>query len=191
MISGMLIIAHYHELLMDVVAAFLGYMAWQQCVDFNSRDVEMASWIGAQLVYEIMYYSRGMIIDTAASKRLHHAMCLGYLYFGWTFKTALSNSFFFASISNCFLSLMQAHPNLFTKLSFAVSFVLMRIVVGTWIMKKVLWLPAKGSEIVVIPMTAVLYVMQWWWLRKIIRRIKKAFKVSFSLEHNGGHRAEE
>lgn len=178
MVAGMLTLYEYKDLLMDLAAVFLGYMSWRQYKDFNSQEAHL--WTVLQLKYEILYYIWRTGVDFKMKDKLvHHVMCLGYLYFGWNFKTALSTAFYFASTSNCFLALMMKHPNKMTKISFAVSFFISRIVVGTWVMMNVAKLPVKGSEIMVIPMTGTVYALQWVWLRKI------ALKASRALCSNG------
>ncbi|BAT22340.1 hypothetical protein [Yellowstone lake phycodnavirus 2] len=179
MIAGMLVVYEYRDLVMDMMATFLGYMSWRQYKDFNSQEIN--TWNNLQLKYEILYYIWRTGLDLKKKDKLvHHLMCLGYLYFGWPFKTALSTAFYFASISNCFLAITQKHPNNVTKISFAMSFVVYRIIYGTWIMKGVAKLPVKGSETLIIPMTGTVYALQWMWLRKI------ALKASKALYSNGG-----
>lgn len=176
MIAGMLVVYEYSELLMDLTATLLGYIAWRQYTYYNNQVATLA--ITTQLNYEILYYAIGFVRDLDSKlKCLHHTLALSYIYFGWQFKTAVSTSLFFGSISTCFLTLMMKHPNTVTKISFAVSFVIMRIIIGAWSMKKTLELPGSGA---VIPITGALYVMQWWWLRKIL------LKVSRVLYPNGG-----
>lgn len=170
MMAGMLVAYEYSELMGDMTAMFLGYKAWQHYTDFNSQEVVVHPWVSLQLKYEILYYIWGVFRDLKKKDSLiHHIMCLGYLYFGWQFKMALSTSFYFASISNLFMSLMRKHPNKLTKLSFATSFVIARIGIGSWVMKKVLGLPVTGKSVAIVPMTGTVYVLQWFWLKKIIK----------------------
>jgi hypothetical protein len=176
MIVGMLTVYEYSELLMDLTATLLGYIAWRQYMDYNNQIATLA--ITIQLNYEILYYITGFVRDLDSKlKCLHHILALSYIYFGWQFKTAVSTSLFFGSISTCFLTLMLKHPGTVTKISFAVSFVVMRIIIGAWSMKKTLELP--GGSGAIIPITGSLYVMQWWWLRKIF------LKASQTLYPNG------
>jgi hypothetical protein len=175
MIAGMLTVYEYSELLSDMTATLLGYMAWRESTDYNNQIATLP--ITIQLNYEILYYIAGFVRDLDSKlKCLHHILALSYIYFGWQFKTAVSTSLFFGSISTCFLTVMLKHPNKVTKISFAASFVVMRIIIGAWSMKKTLELPGSGA---VIPITGSLYVMQWWWLRKII------LKASQTLYPNG------
>lgn len=168
------LVHEYRVLLRDLVAAFLGYMAWLNFKDFNSRERE--PWAVAQLNYEVVYYLHRLYLDRAdALHTAHHVLCLGYLYTGWAFKTALATSFYFGSVSNCFMSLMQKHRNNFTKLSFAVAFFVARLVYGTWIMWRVAHLPAQGREVLLKPMASAVYVMQWWWGLHIFGRLKKTW----------------
>jgi hypothetical protein len=84
------------------------------------------------------------------------------------------------------MALMQKHSNKFTKILFAISFFIARLVWGTWIIWKICQLPVKGSEVIIVPMTGAIYLMQWWWALRISIHVKKAFKVP-DLEHiNGG-----
>jgi hypothetical protein len=174
MMDGMILMYEYRDLIFDLIAFVLGYMAWCNFKDFNSTEQDV--WTGIQLRYETLYYIRGAILDYNKWRVVHHVLCLGYLYWGWAFKTALSTAFYFSAVSNCWLALMQKHPNKFTKVAFAVSFVIARIIYGTWLMKNILYLPVKGSQVLVIPMTGTIYVMQWWWLYAIGRHVRKAFK---------------
>lgn len=175
MIAGMLVMYEYGELLSDLTATLLGYMAWRKSTDYNNQIATLP--ISIQLNYEILYYIIGFVRDFDNKlKCLHHILALSYIYFGWQFKTAVSTSLFFGSISTCFLTFMLKHPSTVTKISFAVSFVVMRIIIGAWSMKKTLELPDNGA---IIPITGSLYVMQWWWLRKIM------LKASQTLYPNG------
>ena len=176
MFEGMLVLYEYRALLMDLMATLLGYLAWRDYTEFNNQIVPYASWTAVQLYYETLYYIRYTIADMNKARCFHHVLCLGFLYFGWAFKTALSTTFFFSSTSNCFLALMQKHPNAVTKVAFGASFVVARIIIGTWIITNLLQLPVQGSERALIPMTSTLYVMQWWWLKQIVRHVQKGFK---------------
>jgi hypothetical protein len=183
MLSGMLFLYEYRVLIGDLIAAFLGFMAWQNYRDFNSTEME--AWTNIQLKYEIAYYIHRTYLDYNNWRCVHHILCLGFLYWGWAFKTALSTCFFFSSISNSFMALMQKHPNKFTKVSFAASFFVARIVYGQWIMYRLTGLPVSGSERVIMPMLWTLYVMQWWWFHQIVRHVKRAFKVVDGSSVNG------
>jgi hypothetical protein len=183
MMSGMLFFYDYRVLIRDLIAAFLGYMAWRNYKDFNSTEIE--PWTNAQLKYEIVYYVHRTYLDYNKWKCVHHVLSLGLLYWAWAFQTALSTTFFFASISNCFMALMQKHPNKITKFSFAVSFFIARIVYGQWIMYRLIRLPVRGSERIIMPMLWVLYVMQWWWFHQIVRHVKRVFKVVEGSSVNG------
>lgn len=175
MFDGMMVAYEHSDILSDSMAVLLGYMAWRQYIDFNNQIASL--WTNLHLSYEIMYYLIRTGIDyKKKDKFIHHILCLIYMYLGWDFKTALSTSFYFASTSNCFLSVMMKYPNKFTKISFGVSFLLSRIILGTWIMMKVSYLPIKGMF---IPITGTIYGMQWWWLKKI------AVKAKGALYHNG------
>ena len=166
MVDGMLVVYEHSDILADSVAVLLGYMAWRQYNDFNSEIAH--TWTILQLKYEIMYYFLKSGLDFKKKDRfIHHILCLGYLYFGWKFKTALSTSFYFASTSNFFLSIMMKYPNKFTQISFVISFIIARIIIGSWLMMKVLYLPVSGRSTAIIPMTSTIYVMQWWWLKRI------------------------
>jgi hypothetical protein len=170
MITGLVVVYEYSELIMDLMATFLGYMAWCQSTDYQL----------IQLNYEIIYYIFGFIRDLGSIvKSFHHILALSYIYFGWQFKTSVSRSLFFGSISTSFLSLMMKHPNTVTKISFVVSFVIMRIIIGAWLMKKTLELPVDKKSFMIIPVTGSLYILQWWWLKKIM------IKVSHALYPNG------
>jgi hypothetical protein len=170
MFDGMMVVYENADILSDSLAVLLGYMAWRQYDDFNNQIG--TPWTILQLNYEILYYLLRSVIDFKnKDKFIHHILCLGYLYFGWNFKTALSTSFYFASTSNLFLSIMMKHPNKFTKISFAVSFLISRIIIGSWVMMKVLYLPVKG---VFVPITGTIYGMQWWWLKKIALKARGA-----------------
>jgi hypothetical protein len=183
-LEGMRTIYEYRFLLGDLMAAFLGYMAWRNYKDFDSTESD--PWTMIQLNYETAYYIHRTYLDYNKWRVVHHVLCLGYLYWGWVFKTALSTGFFFSAVSNSFMALMQKHPNKFTKISFAISFLVARLFIGTWVMWRVARLPVQGSEAVIIPMTGTIYVMQWWWARQIYRHVKKAFKAP-DLEYlNGG-----
>jgi hypothetical protein len=174
-LEGMRVIYEYRFLLGDLMAAFLGYMAWRNYKDYSSTEVE--PWQMVQLRYETAYYIHRTYLDYNKWRVVHHILCLGYLYWGWVFKTALSVAFYCSALSNCPMALMQKHSNKFTKISFAISFFMSRLVWGTWIMWKIRSLPVKGSEVIIVPMTGAIYVMQWWWARQIYRHIKKAFKA--------------
>jgi hypothetical protein len=170
MISGMMFVYEYSELMMDITATLLGYMAWRQYTDYNNQKATLP--ISIQLNYEIMYYTIGFVRDFNSNlKCLHHTLALSYIYFAWQFKTAVSTSLFFGSISTCFLTLMMKHPNQVTKISFALSFVIIRIIVGAWSMKKTLELPDGYA---IVPITGSLYIMQWWWLKKILTKALQA-----------------
>lgn len=54
MIAGMLVVYEYRDLVMDMMATFLGYMSWRQYKDFNSQEIN--TWNNLQLKYEILYY---------------------------------------------------------------------------------------------------------------------------------------
>ena len=175
MTDGLLTCWDHREIVADLVACALGYMSWRQYTDFNSQEVHL--WNNLQLKYEILYYILRTGIDLRRKEKLiHHLMCLGYLYFGWNFKTALSTAFFFASTSNCFLGIMQKYPNTATKISFAISFFISRIIYGTWIMKNITRLPVSGSSVAVVPMTGTVYLLNLWWARKIANKVLGAFK---------------
>ena len=174
----------YRWIILDMIAAFLGYMAWQNYKDFNSTEAD--TWTMIQLNYETAYYIHRTYLDYNKWRAVHHVLCLGYLYWGWAFKTALSTAFYFSALSNCFMGLMQKHPNKFTKISFAISFFISRILYGTWIMWKTSRLPVHGSQVAIIPMTWTIYFMQWWWFWRIALHVKKAFKVTDGLTVNGG-----
>ena len=182
MTAGLAVFWDHHEIVADVVACALGYMSWRQYTDFNSQEVHV--WNNLQLKYEILYYLWRTGADfKQKAKLVHHMMCLGYLYFGWDFKTALSTAFFFASTSNCFLGLVQKYPNNATKISFAISFFISRIIYGTWIMKSITKLPVSGSSVAVVPMTGTVYMLNLWWARKI------AVKVLNAIRSNGSQAA--
>ena len=184
MMRSLTMLYEYRVIMFDIIAAFLGYMAWQNYKDFNSTKGD--TWTMIQLNYETAYYVHRTYLDYNKWRAVHHVLCLGYLYWGWAFKTALSTAFYFSALSNCFMGLMQKHPNKFTKISFAISFVISRILYGTWIMWKITGLPVRGSQALVIPMTGTIYVMQWWWLWRIALHVKKAFKVTGGSTVNGG-----
>jgi hypothetical protein len=182
--EGLLVLYEYRFFLGDLVAALLGWAAWQNYKDYNSTEPE--PWQMIQLRYETVYYIHRTYLDYNRWRAVHHVLCLGYLYWGWVFKTALSTAFYFSALSNCPMALMQKHPNKFTKISFAISFFVARLVYGTWVMWGVMGLPVRGSEAIIVPMAASLYVMQWWWGLQIYRHVKKAFKAP-DLEYlNGG-----
>lgn len=168
-LEGMLFMYEYREILCDLVAAFLGYMAWQNYTDFASTEYE--PWRNSHVKYEVGYYLHRTYLDYNNWKSIHHLLCLGYMYWGWAFKAALSTSFFFGSVSNCFLGLMQKHPSMLTKVSFAGSFFVTRILYGTWIIVRINQLPVRGTERIILPMTWGLYAMQWWWFRKVYRAV--------------------
>ena len=179
MTTGLVIFWDHREIVADMVACALGYMSWRQYTDFNSQEVHV--WNNLQLKYEILYYLWRTGVDfKQKAKLVHHMMCLGYLYFGWDFKTALSTAFFFASTSNCFLGIVQKYPNNATKISFAISFFISRIIYGTWVMKSITKLPVSGSSMAVVPMTGTVYMLNLWWARKIAVKVLKALKSNGS-----------
>ena len=182
--EGLLILYEYRFLLGDLMASLLGYMAWRNYKDYNSTEIE--PWQMPYLRYETAYYIHRTYLDYNKWRVVHHILCLGYLYWGWAFKTALCTGFFCSTLSNCPMALMQKHSNKFTKILFAISFFIARLVWGTWIIWKICQLPVKGSEVIIVPMTGAIYLMQWWWALRISIHVKKAFKVP-DLEHiNGG-----
>jgi hypothetical protein len=173
MFDGMMVVYENADILADSMAVLLGYMAWRQYDDFNNQIA--SPWANLQLKYEVMYYLVKTGLDYKKKDRfIHHILCLGYMYLGWNFKSALSFSFYFASTSNIFLSVMMKYPNIFTQICFAVSFLISRIIIGSWLMMKVLYLPVSGVSTAVIPMTGTIYVMQWWWLKKIALKARGA-----------------
>jgi hypothetical protein len=161
----------YRELLVDVVSCFLGYLAWRDYTNFyvTERSALLWTWTGIHVRYEVMYYIMRLIVDL--EQWFHHVLSLGFLYFAWPCQAGISMTLFIFGLSNPALSLVQKHETKLTKIGFAISFFMARIVGGTWLMKKLYDAPTNGvSTHVVYPLVPIvgsLYLMQWWWLIKI------------------------
>lgn len=179
MTDGVLLCYEYREFLIDVFGCFLGYLAWRNYENFYVTDVPAPLWAAIHVRYEVMYYLGRLIFDL--NKWFHHVLSLGFLYFAWPCQVGISMTLFIFGLSNPALALAQKHKTPETKVAFAASFFVSRIVGGTWLMKKLYDAPQGGvSNAVVYPLWPILgslYIMQWWWLRKIYLHAKKSIGV--------------
>jgi len=169
MTDGMFVCYEYREFLIDVVGCFLGYLAWRNYENFYVTDVPAPLWVSVHTRYEVLYYLSRLIFDL--NKWFHHVLTLGFLYFAWPCQVGISMTLFIFGLSNPALALAQKHKTVLTKTAFAVSFFISRIVGGTWLMKKLYDAPGGGVSTSVVyplwPILSSLYIMQWWWMRKI------------------------
>ena len=175
MIDGMTVIYEYREFLIDVVACVLGYLAWRDYENFYVTDLPAPLWAFVHIRYEVLYYLYRLIFDI--NRWFHHVLSLGFIYFAWPCQVGMSMTFFIFGLSNPALALAQKHNTARTKIVFALSFFSSRIVGGTWLMKKLYDAPSGGVSTAVVyplwPILGSLYIMQWWWLRKIYLYTKR------------------
>ena len=175
MTEGLILFWDHREFVIDVMACLLGYMAWREYTNFYVTAPPAPPWVAIHVKYEVLYYVSRLIFDL--KQWFHHVLSLGFLYFGWPCQMGMSTTLFIFGLSNPALSLAQKYKTKPTKMAFAISFFASRIVGGTWLMKKLYDAPAGGVSTTVVyplwPILGSLYLMQWWWLRKIYLYAKR------------------
>lgn len=176
MTEGLILFWDHREIVIDVIACLLGYMAWHEYTGFYPTEIPPPMWVTLHVRYEVLYYLARLVLDL--EKWFHHVLTLGFLYFAWPCQMGMSTTLFIFGLSNPALGLAQKYKTKSTKIAFAASFFAARIVGGTWLLKKLYDAPAGGVSTAVIyplwPILSSLYLMQWWWLRKIYLHAKRA-----------------